>query len=125
GFGMGLVVFASSQFFALTLIILAGVGYAWMIVIASCNTALQVRAADEMRGRVMSLFSMMIVGMGPFGSLIAGWIADRIGADWVVGTSGLFCALSGLAFARELPTMRRAAVPMLKERGIVLDPPNG
>ena len=91
---------------------------------SSCNTALQVLAADEMRGRVMSLFSMMIVGMGPFGSVIAGWFADRIGADWVVGTFGLFCVLSGLAFARKLPAMRREAVPMLQARGIVLDPPH-
>lgn len=125
GFGLGLVLFASSQLFALTLIILVAVGCAWMMVIASCNTALQVLAAERMRGRVMSLFSMMIVGMGPFGSLIAGWIADRIGANWVVGTSGLFCLLSALAFARELPAMRYAAVPMLKEKGIILDRPNG
>ncbi len=124
GFGVGLVLFASSHVFALTLVVLTGVGCAWMMVIASCNTALQVLAADEMRGRVMSLFSMMIVGMGPFGSLIAGWFADRIGADWVVGTFGLFCVLSGLAFARKLPAIRLAALPMLKARGIVLDQPH-
>ena len=50
----------------------------WMVQIAACNTALQTLADDAMRGRVMSLFSMMLVGMAPFGSLIAGWASDRI-----------------------------------------------
>ena len=122
GFGLGLIVFTVSRVFWLSLVILMGVGFGWMVLIAASNTALQTLADNEMRGRVMSLFSMMLVGMAPFGSLLAGWLADRIGAPLVVATGGAFCAVAGVIFARELPRLRAAARPILVARGIIVDP---
>jgi MFS family permease len=84
GFGAGLVCFTVSQMFWLSLLLLVGVGYGWMVLIAASNTVLQTLADNQMRGRVMSLFSMMLVGMAPFGSLLAGWAADQVGAPLVV-----------------------------------------
>jgi len=78
-----------------------------------------------MRGRVMSLFSMMLVGMAPFGSLIAGWASDRIGAPLVVAVGGAGCALAGLVFARHLPRLVAAARPILIARGIIIEPTTG
>jgi MFS family permease len=124
GFGAGLILFTASRWFWLSLAILLGVGFCWMVLIAASNTILQALAADRMRGRVMSIFSMMLVGMAPFGSLLAGWLADRIGAQVVVGVGGFACALSGLLFARKLPRLREAAVPILIARGIIPDPLN-
>src|ERR1043165_2065534 len=83
-FGIGLVIFTNSHLLWLTLLLLVGVGCGWMVLIAASNTALQTLADNHMRGRVMSLFSMMIVGMAPFGSLLAGWATDRIGVQIVV-----------------------------------------
>ena len=125
GFGLGLIVFTVSRVFWLSLVILMGVGFGWMVLIAASNTALQTLADNEMRGRVMSLFSMMLVGMAPFGSLLAGWLADRIGAPLVVATGGGFCAVAGVIFARELPRLRAAARPILVARGIIVDPTAG
>ena len=125
GFGLGLIVFTVSRVFWLSLVILMGVGFGWMVLIAASNTALQTLADNEMRGRVMSLFSMMLVGMAPFGSLLAGWLADRIGAPLVVATGGAFCAVAGVIFARELPKLRAAARPILVARGIIVDPTAG
>jgi MFS family permease len=125
GFGLGLIVFTVSRVFWLSLVILIGVGFGWMVLIAASNTALQTLADNEMRGRVMSLFSMMLVGMAPFGSLLAGWLADRIGAPLVVATGGAFCAVAGVIFARELPRLRAAARPILVARGIIVDPTAG
>jgi MFS family permease len=96
-----------------------------MVLIAASNTALQTLADDPMRGRVMSLFSMMIVGMAPFGSLLAGWAADQFGAPLVVAVGGGFCAIAGVVFARQLPRLREAAKPILAARGITLDPTVG
>jgi MFS family permease len=124
GFGLGLILFTASRSFWLSTTILLGVGFSWMVLIASCNTLLQVLAPNEMRGRVMSIFSMMLVGMAPFGSLIAGWLADRVGASLVVGIGGLLCAVAGLVFARQLPRLREAALPILIARGIIPDPIN-
>ena len=121
-FGLGLIVFTVSRPFWLTLVILVAVGCGWMVLIAACNTALQTLADNHMRGRVMSLFSMMLVGMAPFGSLLAGWAADQIGAPLVIAAGGSFCALAGIIFARQLPRLREAAKPILIARGIIADP---
>ncbi len=124
-FGLGLIVFTVSRPFWLTLLILVAVGCGWMVLIAACNTALQTLADNHMRGRVMSLFSMMLVGMAPFGSLLAGWAADQIGAPLVIAAGGSFCALAGIIFARQLPRLREAAKPILIARGIIADPTLG
>jgi MFS family permease len=120
-FGLALIVFTISRLFWLSLVLLIGVGCGWMVLIAGSNTALQTLADDHMRGRVMSLFSMMLVGMAPFGSLLAGWAADRIGAPLAVGIGGGLCAFAGLVFARQLPRLREAALPILRARGIVTE----
>ena len=121
GFGAGLIAFALAQVFWLSLLLLVGVGCGWMVLIAASNTALQTLADNEMRGRVMSLFSTMIVGMAPFGSLLMGWAADQVGAPLVVAIGGGFCALGGLVFAWQLPRIRQAAKPILAARGIILE----
>jgi MFS family permease len=122
GFGAGLICFTLSQVFWLSLLLLVAVGYGWMVLIAASNTALQTLADNEMRGRVMSLFSMMLVGMAPLGSLLAGWTADQVGAPVVVAIGGGFCAFAGIVFARRLPRLREAAKPILAARGIILEP---
>jgi len=121
GFGVGLMVFTAARPLWLSLLFLVGVGCGWMVLIAASNTALQTLADNEMRGRVMSIFSMMIVGMAPFGSLLMGWTADQVGAPLVVAIGGGFCALSALVFARQLPRLRQAAKPILAARGIILE----
>jgi MFS family permease len=120
-FGTCLVCFTVSPVFWLSLLLLAGVGCGWMVLIAGSNTALQTLADNEKRGTVMSLFSMMLVGMAPFGSLLAGWAADQVGAPLVVAIGGVGCAVAGIVFARRLPRLREAARPILAARGIILE----
>jgi MFS family permease len=124
-FGFALIIFTLGQPFWLSLLVLGAVGCGWMVLIAASNTALQTLADDPMRGRVMSLFSMMIVGMAPFGSLLAGWAADQVGAPIVVAIGGGFCAVAGMIFACQLPRLREAAKPILAARGITLTPTVG
>lgn len=124
GFGLCLILFTASGLFWLSLLLLLGVGFCWMVLIAAGNTVLQALADDDMLGRVMSLFSMMLVGMAPFGSLLAGWLADRVGAPLVVAGGGLLCGVAGLVFAQRLPRLREAALPILIARGIIPDPLN-
>ena len=121
GFGVALVAFTIAKIFWLSLLLLTLVGMTWMVLIAASNTVLQTLADDAMRGRMMSLFTMMLVGMAPFGSLLAGWLTDRIGAPVVVAGGGTGCALAALVFARQLPRLRLAAQPVLLARGIITD----
>jgi MFS family permease len=122
GFGAGLIGFTAAPAYGLSLAILVVVGFCWMVLIAASNTVLQSLAAERMRGRVMSLFSMVLVGMAPFGSLAAGTLADRFGARLVVATGGLCCAAATMWFARMLPRLRAVAIPVLIRRGIIPDP---
>ena len=122
GFGLALIVFTVSKLYWLSLLLLIAVGLGWMVLIAASNTALQTLADDTMRGRVMSLFTLMLVGMAPFGSLLAGWLADRIGAPLIVAIGGAICAFAALVFARQLPRLRAAARPILIARGIIVEP---
>ncbi|HUR93239.1 MAG TPA: MFS transporter [Gemmatimonadales bacterium] len=80
-------------------------GFWWAIVlftVAGClmalngiaaNTMLQTQAPDRLRGRVMGFYSFVVLGMAPFGSLQAGWVAEHYGVRAAVAEGGLVCLL--------------------------------
>ena len=106
GFGFGLILFALSRNFYLSVGLLLPVGFCMMLQMSSSNTLIQAMVPDEMRGRVMALYSMMFMGMAPFGALFGGAIADRVGAPWAVGIGGLACLGGAAWFGRQLPKIR-------------------
>jgi MFS family permease len=57
----------------------------------AANTMLQTEAPDELRGRVMGFYSFMVLGLAPFGSLQAGWLAERFGVRVAFAVGGLVC----------------------------------
>jgi len=57
----------------------------------AANTMLQTQAPDHLRGRIMGFYSFVVLGMAPFGSLEAGWIAEHYGVRTAVGSGGLVC----------------------------------
>ena len=59
------------------------------------NTLIQAMVPDALRGRVMALYSMMFMGMAPFGALFAGWVAERFGAPMTVALGGVVCLVAG------------------------------
>ena len=78
--------------------LLVGGGYVFSL--AATQTLLQTWVTEAMRGRVMSFYSLIFLGVPPFGSLFAGWIAERIGAPATVSLGGLVCLLATLYFFR-------------------------
>jgi MFS family permease len=58
----------------------------------AANTMLQTEAPDELRGRVMGFYSFMVLGLAPFGSLQAGWLAERFGVRVAFAVGGLVCS---------------------------------
>ncbi|HEV7587137.1 MAG TPA: MFS transporter, partial [Longimicrobium sp.] len=69
-FGAGLVAFSFSRVAWLSAACLVVVGFGMMVQMASSNTIIQTVVSDEMRGRVMSFYSMAFMGMAPFGGLL-------------------------------------------------------
>ena len=79
-FGAGLIGFSLSRSLWLSLLLLVVTGLGFMVQMAASNTLLQTLVDDDKRGRVMSFYTMSIMGITPFGSLLAGGLASRIGA---------------------------------------------
>ena len=99
-YGAALMCFALSRSFWLSAALLFPVGCCMILLMAASNTLLQTIAPDALRGRVMALFAMMFLGMAPFGALLAGFLAESIGARWTVGLCGAACLLGGLLLGR-------------------------
>jgi MFS family permease len=106
GFALSLMLFALSRNFWLSAALLLPVGFCMMLQMASSNTLIQAMVPDSLRGRVMAVYSMMFMGMAPFGALLGGALADRIGAPFTVGL-GAVAGLGGAVwFGITLPKVR-------------------
>jgi len=120
-FGAGLMGFSQSRTLFLSLILLFVAGFGMMTQMASSNTILQTILTDERRGRVMGYFTMSFVGMMPFGSLLAGVMADKIGAPLTVLISGAVCTAGAAWFALQLKYLRPLIRPIYVNLGILED----
>jgi MFS family permease len=106
GFGVSLILFALSRNFWLSVALLLPVGFCMMLQMSSSNTLIQAMVPDELRGRVMALYSMMFMGMAPFGALLGGAIADRLGAPVTVAVGAVASLGGALWFGMQLPKVR-------------------
>jgi MFS family permease len=118
-FGGGLIAFGSSHSLWLSLPLMLVVGFSMMQLMSSCNTIMQTIVEEKKRGRVMSFYTMSLIGIMPFGSLLAGAVASRIGAPHTVMFGGSICVVSALWFAWRLEEIRRIVRPIYVELGIL------
>ena len=106
GFGFFLILFSWSRIFWLSAATLLPVGFTMMLQMSSSNTLIQAMVPDHLRGRVMALYTMMFMGMAPFGSLFAGALADRVGAPVTVSIGAVACIGGAILFGIYLPKVR-------------------
>jgi MFS family permease len=90
-----------------------------MLQMASSNTLIQTMVPDHMRGRVMALYSMMFMGMAPFGAFFGGAFAHRLGAPITVAVGGVACVFGAIWFGRALPELRIEARRLIVAQGLV------
>jgi MFS family permease len=112
--GGALVLFGLSQTLWLSMLLMVFVGFGMMQVLSASNTVIQLLVPEDKRGRVMSFYVMAIFGTAPFGSLLAGALAHRIGAPHTVFVTGACCLAGSLWFALELPKIRAIMHPLVK-----------
>ena len=96
-------------------------GFGMMQQMAASNTILQTIVDDDKRGRVMSFYSMAFLGMTPFGSLLEGALANRIGAPRTLMIGGCLCIAGAAWFVMQLPAIRSAVRPVYVRLGILPD----
>lgn len=118
-FGVLLIGFSFAPSLPLALPLLAGCGFCFMVTLASSNTVLQAIADDDKRGRLMSIFSMAVMGTSPFGALLAGTIASRTSTPVALRVSGGVCIIAAAWFATRLPALRPLVRPIYVRKGII------
>jgi MFS family permease len=118
-FGGGLILFGLSHTLWLSLIFMLITGFGMMQGLAASNTVIQTLVPEDKRSRVMSYYTMAFVGMAPFGSLLAGWMAHHIGAPHTVMLTGAACVLGAIWFTTQLRLVRNVMRPIYLEMGII------
>ena len=120
--GGALIGFGFSRNLYLSMGLLVVQGFGMMIEFAASNSLIQTLVDDDKRGRVMSLYVMAFMGMGPFGSLLAGWLARHFGTSAAIAIGGAGCLVAAAWFATRLPLLGRLVHPVYIRMGIVPDP---
>jgi len=118
-FGVGVMAFAFCRILLVSTALVFLTGFSIMVMMAASNTVLQTVADDDKRGRVMSFYSMTLIGMSPFGSLIAGGLASEIGAPGTVFIGGACCFIAAMIFSRQIPAFKAQVRPIYVQKGIL------
>lgn len=118
-FGAGVIALSFSKSIWLSLIMMVFAGLGLMLNTASSNTILQTITDDDKRGRIMSLYTMAIIGTAPFGSLLAGWLAKVAGTPNTILAGGIICIAGAFYFLRKLPELKIIVHPIYVKMGII------
>jgi MFS family permease len=117
--GSALICFGLSHTLWLSLVLLVFIGFGLMQCSAASNTIIQALVPEDKRARVMSYYTTAFFGAAPFGSLMAGALAHRIGAPRTVMLSGAFCIAGSLWFLGERPKIAKIMRPIYREMGLL------
>jgi MFS family permease len=107
-----LLILAWVQNYYLAMVILALAGWGMLLFFSTTNTLLQTHASDEMRGRVMGIWTLVFGGTTPFGGLEAGVASNYLGVRWAVTLGAVICAVAALVvwlIVRQRPPQPRAS----------------
>lgn len=105
-FPLFLLLFVNSNSLLAAVVLMLFVGMSHVFQNAMANTLLQLNSPDQLRGRVMSLYSLVSQGMTHVGSLQAGLVADWMGAPLSIGFGALISLVYGLFIAVRYPQVR-------------------
>ncbi|MGH8298155.1 MAG: MFS transporter [Steroidobacteraceae bacterium] len=116
--GAGLILFGLSHVLWLSLILMVVIGFGLIQAMAVSNTIIQSLVHDDKRARVMGYYTMAFFGAAPFGSLMAGVLAQHIGAPHTVMVTGAFCIAGAAWFTSQLPKIRPEMRAIYRERDL-------
>ncbi len=117
--GAALTIISLEDLFFLTFFLMVFVGLGLMLHTVSSNTILQTITDDDKRGRIMSFYTMSIMGIAPFGSLIAGAMAKALGTRLTLLIGGISCLAGAYFFYRKLPLLKKIARPKYEKMGMI------
>lgn len=97
-FSLALLAVSISKIFWLTLLLLVFAGWGIVSFLATANSFIQLSTSDHLRGRVMSVYSLVFLGFTPIGNFIIGTLSDSLGTTNVVAGSSLICLAGAVMF---------------------------
>jgi MFS family permease len=106
-FVAGITGFALSKTLSLSLAMIAVAGFGLILFYINANSALQRRVPDHLRGRIMGVYALAFGGLSPFGNLLIGFVADKIGAPPAVLIGAAICAMMAYGVSRLVPSKPR------------------
>ena len=118
-FGTGLIVLSFTNIFSLSMVLMVFIGLGMMLQTAASNTVLQTITEDDKRGRVMSFYTMAVMGTAPFGSLMSGALAKSIGTRYTILFGGVVTIIGALFFLRKLPELKVMVHPIYEKMEII------
>jgi len=124
-FGVGLVALSFSRVLWVALLLMLLTGFGMIAQAASSNTVMQVLVDDDKRGRVMSFHAVAFMGMTPFGSLLAGGLASKLGVPDTLFIGGICCILGAILFGIKLPMLRQVVHPIYARKGMIPEVTSG
>ena len=117
--GVALILFGLSHTLWLSLVLMVFAGFGLIQNASVSNTIIQTLVSEDKRARVMSYYTMAFFGAAPFGSLLAGTLAQQIGAPHTVILTGACCIVGAIWFTSELPKVRAVMRPIYQEMGLI------
>lgn len=117
GFGVSVMLFSLSRSIPLGIILAAPVGFCMVTCTIACNTLMQTMSGDASRSRIMALYTLAIVGIPPFGSLLSGKLGDIVGTAWALFICGIFCTISAYYFMKKIDKVSYQILRALKREG--------
>jgi MFS family permease len=106
GFPVVLTVFSFTSFFLISLILAIGLGVGFMVEFTMINTLLQTRVDDQLRGRVMGLYTLTFFGFAPLGNLAVGALSQRIGLSYAMTLFAVIGLLLSVIVLRKIPQIK-------------------
>jgi MFS family permease len=106
GIGICLIAFSWTPWIVVSLPLLVGVGFCWVLGSTSANTLFQSLVPDELRGRAVSVYVMILMGGTPIGALASGALAEIIGASWTTCIGGAICIAAGVWYGKQMGRIR-------------------
>jgi MFS family permease len=105
---IAIIVFGLSHWMILSLIAQTVIGAGIINYMAGTNTMLQMFVSDELRGRVMSIYTLSFIGLAPIGSLEVGFVGEHVSPQVAVVICGVVSLLCGWILLKRLPMIAAA-----------------
>ncbi len=119
GFSLALILLSVNSSLIIAIMLLAIAGFFMVMAMIGCQTLVQTLIPEDIRGRVMSIYTMISVGCLPLGSLLSGAVSEQYGVRWMLALNAIICTMSTTYFTLRLPILRKAAMATQEYRSAI------